>query len=126
MRPLELCQRVMMWFCGIPPDEDAAKWKRMAYTAFVSGIIMVHLASVISSAEFIRRNVSVDLEITLLALTCNIGSSTALYQSVATVLLRHKMIEIFNSLSKIFEESKTTAIFLKFFDKISFCQTQIN
>lgn len=79
------------------------------------GIILVHSASVMASTEFIHRKVSIKLEITLFALFYDIASSASLYQSIGKALLRHKMLEIFDDLSKIYDESKTKIAISCFF-----------
>lgn len=107
MNLLETNKQVLMWLCGIPPKEFDKKWKNIPYIILTASVIMVHSLAVISSAVFIYKNVSVSLEETLFSLFHNVGNSSTLYQSIAIILLKKKLTEIFESLSKIYDQSKT-------------------
>lgn len=106
MKPLETNQRVLTWLCGVRPNESDKNGKNISHIILTLSIILVHLLAVISSVVFIYRNVSVNLEETLFSLLYNVGNSSALYQSVAIILLKDKLTEIFERLSKVYDKSK--------------------
>lgn len=106
MKPLESYQQVLMWLCGSPPHASDSNQRKIAYIALTSMAITANLLSVISSTVFIYRNVSVNLEETLYSLFHNVGSMSSLYQDIATVLLSHKLIRIFENLALIYDQSK--------------------
>lgn len=106
MKPLETSQRVMKWLYAFPKDEYASPSKRIAYFAFASIIFISSILSVTASTVFILKNLSINLEDTLFSLFHNIGALVTVYQSIATILLRHKLMAIFNDLLKIYDQSK--------------------
>lgn len=106
MIPLETNQLMLMWLYAFPPDENATKWKKVAYSMFTASVIGVNFLCVTSNGFFIAKFVSSNLEEALFALSHVIVFFNSFYQSVVTVILRHKLQEIFKSLSKIYDESK--------------------
>lgn len=106
MKPLETNERVLMWLYLFPPNEFARKRMKIAHVVFAMSVIMTHLISVIVGAVFIHRYMSTNLEETLFSLFHTIAAASMLYQSIGTVILRHKLTAIFEGLSKIYNESK--------------------
>lgn len=106
MNPLESYQRMLMWLCGFPPHASDSKRQKIAYIALTSVAITANLLSVISSTVFIYRNFSVNLEESLYSFFHNVGSMSSLYQDIATVFLRQKLIRIFENLAFIYDQSK--------------------
>lgn len=106
MKPLESNQRVLAWLCGYPLDKTASKRMKIAYIVFALSVIMAHLLSAMASTVFIHRNKSTDLEATLFSLFHTFASSSMLYQSIATVLLRRDLNAIFDGLANIYGKSK--------------------
>lgn len=105
MQPLETNRKVLMWLSGYPPDKSVGKWKKIAYILFTFAIIMAHLLSVVAGGTFIYRNRTNHLQETLYSLIHTLGSANMLYQSIVTVLLRHKLAKIFEGLTTIYYES---------------------
>lgn len=105
MKPLQLNRRVLTWLCGVPANELDTKKEKVQYIAFTLIVIMINSIAVISGATFIYRHISLDFELTLYSLYHTIGHFQVLYQSIATVLLRHKLDAIIQSLSTIYEKS---------------------
>lgn len=100
MEPLQTIQRVLTWLCGVPPKESDSKRAKLQYILLTFVVIMDQVVSTI------YRNVSVDLEQTLFSLFHAIGSSSTVYQSIAVILLRYKLIAIIQCLMKIYDDSK--------------------
>lgn len=111
MHPLETNRQVLMWLCGIPTDKSTSKWKRYAYIAFTSIVMMVHLSSMLTGAAFIYIYKSIDMGETLYSLIHTLGSTSMLYLAIATVLLSRDSAEIFEGLKKIYNESEWTFSF---------------
>lgn len=106
MKPLKTSQRVLVWFCGHPPNESARKWEKIVYIIFTLNVIICHFLSVVAGATFINRNVSVNLEETLFSLFHTVAFINTLYQSVVIVILCRELAAIFGGLSTIYKESK--------------------
>lgn len=106
MNPLETNRQVLTWLSGIPPHESDSKRKRIAYIAFTVGSVSIGVTAAIASATSIYQDVSVNLEDSLYSLITFIGGLQVLYQSIAIVFLRHKLLKIFEKLLTIYNESE--------------------
>lgn len=112
MIPLETNQIILMWLYAFPSDKAANKWKKCAYFVCASSFIITHSSSLIAGGLFAYKFISVDLELVLFALFHTIGSFNMVYQSGATVALRHKLSAIFKTLTKIYNKSKRKILVL--------------
>lgn len=107
MQPLETNRRVLTWLCGLPPNESDSKRQKIGYIAVASCVILSHFFCVIAIATFLFRMVLVDLELTLFALINGVGAASMLYQSIITIRLRREIASIFETLSDIYNQSKS-------------------
>lgn len=106
MKQLETVQRVLMWLSGLPPEKSTSKWMKIAYIMTTVSVISIDLMAIMCSTVFIYRNVNVDLETALFSLFHNVSSCSVFYEVIAMILLRYKLMRIFEGLAKIYEESK--------------------
>lgn len=106
MKPLETSKQVVTWLCGFPRDEFASQRKKIAYFTFALSVIVASILSVTASVVFIYKNALISLEETLFSLYHNIGACVTIYQTISTILLRHKFMAIFDDLTKIYDKSK--------------------
>lgn len=106
MTPLETNRQVLTWLSGFPPDESAGKRRKIAYIAFTSGVITIHLLSVLAGGTFILKHKSKGLEEVLYSLMHTLGSFNMLYESIITVFLCRELSEIFKGLTTIYNESE--------------------
>lgn len=106
MSPLETSQLVLMWLSGVPPHESEHKLKKIAIIAFSLMMIIFAIVAEMASITFIYRNVSTNLEETLFCLFHTITVLQTIYQLIAKVLLRYKLIVIFENLLTIYNRSK--------------------
>lgn len=106
MKPLQTTQLLLKWLYAFPSDKSAGKSMKFAYFIFASSVIVVHFLAMVAGGIFISKLISIDLEQALFALFHTLCSFNMLYQSIATVLLRHKLAAIFKSWTKIYDESK--------------------
>lgn len=106
MNPLETNQRVLMWLSGILPNESTSKRQKIAYIAFTTIVISSFVVTIMSGVTFIWQNISDNLEESLYSLTHTTAYSNTLYQSIITILWRHKLAAIFKGLAQIYKESK--------------------
>lgn len=105
MKPLRTNQRVLMWLCGVPPNESDSKRKKTAFVTLTLSVIIGHLFLVVAGAVFIYRNVSDNLEEALFSLFHTLPTASMLYQSVVTVFLCRELAGIFEELSDIYNTS---------------------
>lgn len=113
MKPLVTNYLVFKWLCICPPEEPNDWRKKLAYFLSMLIISFINITFVISSAFFIRKVLSVDLEDTLFAFAQFASFSGITYLIIAAVALRHSITGLFGSLSRIYDESRT--IFSQFF-----------
>lgn len=106
MIPLKSNQKVLKWLCGLPPERNSTKASKLAYIAFTLSVISGLLIPLIASGTYIWRNILDNIEDALFCVFHHIGGTSILYQCIAIVLLRHKLIVIFEQLSKIYDESE--------------------
>lgn len=106
MNPLETSQRMLTWLSGIPPHESESTRGKIKFIVFTISLISNITAGVMASAIFIYQNISVDLEDTLFTLAYIVAALQILYQSIAIILLGHNLLEIFENLLTIYNESE--------------------
>lgn len=107
MVPLKANRRVLAWFCVYPPEENASKWKKRAYISFAVYAVAINLITCASDAAFFFKFVSVDLKRALMALLQLSGNANMAYQITISFLLRAKIVTFIESLTTIYETSKT-------------------
>lgn len=106
MKPLQKCQRMLMWLKAFPTDESVSYRNKVTYIVVTLSVIMGHILSVASSSLSIYQTMSVDLEATLFALFHTITSTSMIYQSIVSILLCHDLATIFVELSTIYKKRK--------------------
>lgn len=98
------------------------KWRKIVHIVLVPSVIIIisFLLFLAASGIFIYRNILVNLEETLFALFHTVGALNGLYLSIATVLLRRKLITIFNGLTTIYNESEKKELDILSMEKLFF------
>lgn len=77
--------------------------------------------SMMASAAFIWRNISVSMTETLFSLFHHIGAIEMLYLAIAIVVMQNRLCVIFEKLSVIYDESKASKFEVKYLcNKIQF------
>lgn len=95
-----------MMLGACPLDEDASKWKRIAFSLSAFAIFTNQFFAVTSSVFFILRFISVNREETLYALLQVAGVTYVIYALIVAFILRQKINRIFIKLSEIYDECK--------------------
>lgn len=106
MIPLKTNRRVLTWFCVYPPERYASQLKRFLYKCSGLFAFAVLVAGTLGSIAFIIKNISIDLENSLFALMTTVGNVSMVYMVAATYIIRRKIVAIFDSLTKIYNERK--------------------
>lgn len=111
IKPLESLRVVLTWLFALPPHESDSKQMKIAYKIITLILILMGLMVIASSTTFIYRNVSNDLRATIFALFQSITALQMLYQSIAAILLRRKLIAIINNLYNFYDKSENSCNF---------------
>lgn len=106
MKPLTLHRQILTWLCLFSFDEDTNKWKKIGYITFGIMINAIALCGITSSVVHFLTFLSVNLEECLFSLMQIIASSSNFYGISIAFISRHKTLDIFNSLTEIFNASK--------------------
>lgn len=112
MTPLATNQLFLKWMYAFPSDESASILKKILYFVFPLSLIMAHFGAVAAGGCYMLKFLSVDLEEAIYALYHTICFLNMLYQSIAIVFLRGKLITIFKSLTIIYNESKNNILII--------------
>lgn len=107
MKPLKMNRCVLTWFCVYPPESNATKLKKLSYIAFAVLTFAINIMSSVSDAAYFYKSLPINLEESLLALMQLIANATMVYVIVITFLLRQKIVAIIESLTTIYENSKS-------------------
>lgn len=106
MTPLVTNKRVLVWLNLCSPDDETVEWKRIGF-AFVGFIVLIStLSDMLASVAFMLKYISINLEESLYALFQIFGFGSITYAIIVTFFQRHKIREIFQGLSEIYNESK--------------------
>lgn len=101
--------------CILPADENATRRERILHIVSTIAIISIELCAFISSLVFFLKNVSIDLEVSLYAMFQMIAIFGLLYMVVPGLIMQRKMAAMFQTLSKIYDESEYLFEFIVFF-----------
>lgn len=104
--PLKTNRLVLTWFCVYPPEQNTNKWKKLAYAIFALSLLVDSFLISFSSIASILAYISTDFEESLFALMQLFAGSVMIYVVVITFFLRHKIVAICDSLTRIYEASK--------------------
>lgn len=106
MEPLKTARHVLTWLSAYPADENISKWRKVGYVTFSStvllGISLYSLESYLLARLFFSKNVSSNLEASLLSVFQIVGTASVLYISVAGILSRYKFQASYNKLLQIY------------------------
>lgn len=114
MKVLVTNRKILTWFCACPADPFTSKWQKLAYKTFsiLSCILLSSL--IVSTAIFVGRFISSDLEESLYTIFQVTGTSPALYFTIAALNSQHKIAAIFENLSAIYNTSKISFNLINF------------
>lgn len=106
MKPLLTNQKVLMWLCIYPVNENASKFVKLARVAFTFLVIITELFGLIASVVFFMKFFSVDLEKSLYTIFQIVALISNLYMFVVLCGYRYKIIDVFKHLTEIYNASK--------------------
>lgn len=106
MQPLKTAQRVLTWLCVYPADESASKWMKLAYLICYLSVLLGNFGNLTAGAAYFVKYLSIDLEKALYAFSQMGALLTSAYIIVTLLLLRHRIVVVFDGLAKIYAECK--------------------
>lgn len=106
MRPLATAESVLIWLCLYPPNKTISIWKRYAYIAFTTTMIIIQAAGITAGIVFVARFISVELEKCLFVSFVIFCHVCTVYMGFIAFLLRKQIPNIFRDLSEIYKERK--------------------
>lgn len=107
MKPFFTTQRVLVWFVVCPADKNSNRWKKIAYHIFT----LVTFFSILFAyfAYFVKFK-SIHLDTSLYAVLMSIFVSGLIFLSMVMFAYRHKISNLMNKLSDIYNSSKLIGI----------------
>lgn len=104
--PLETNRKVFIWLCMCPADKSTDKKENRAHVICIVIVTALILTFFIASAVFFSKFASTDLEESLYALFQISATSGVMYLIAVAIIMRDKILNIFNKLSDIYEACK--------------------
>lgn len=107
MKPLQTHLKVLHWLCACPFNKNTSHWKRLAYILFTIFVIILNCCVNISSIAYSIKFINLDLELGLFAFSQFTAYVCSTYVAILIpLLLRYKIMNIFNKLYEIYHMSK--------------------
>lgn len=113
MKPLETNRRLFTWLCICPPEINTSTKEKLSYVAFTFSIFLAIIGVTIASTVFFLQIVSIDLEISIFALSQIINSISIAYVMVVIYIVRNRINDIFSGLTRIYRASKLVYFSIK-------------
>lgn len=107
MKPLKTFHCLLTWLCMCAADKSASVRMRILYIGVVSMIFALNLFCLVSNLIFFIKFFSTDLKGALFAFMSIYGNFAILWTLINAFRARHKINEIFESLSVICSGSKS-------------------
>lgn len=111
LKPLVTNYSVLTWLCVCPPEEPISCYRQVAYISLLSSIFSVNAMIIVCSLLFFCKTAAIDLGQSLYSFGQIVGFFSLTYLIIVTLILRGKITELFNSLSRIYEKSKSFHLF---------------
>lgn len=106
MKPLATNQLVLIWIGACAPGKDISKRKRLAFIAFGLFLCLINIISTISSAIFVWKFVSIDMEASFYVLFHLCGAIACTYMVVVGFIMRSETSATIKRLTEIYNECK--------------------
>lgn len=115
MQPLQTNRRILVWLWLCSESETRNKFKKLLSISFTFIVVASITFGLISSANYLWRFLSIDLQGSLFALYQSAGFLSILYAFVVMFISRHKIDAIFDDLTQIYRDSEFLVIFIQNF-----------
>lgn len=103
MKPMATNQKVLTLVSILPCDEKASTWTKVISVIFPVVVLIAHLWSIVSSAQYFSKFMSDDLDSALFAVLTICGHVNMAYMFIIAHFLRHRINAIFMSLTAIYK-----------------------
>lgn len=108
MQPIGSVKKVLTLLYLCAPDENSSKIKKIFCMACSFGVLTVMTLGASAGAFFAIEYVSIDAEKCLFATFHTVAYYTLIYMLIVIILWRNEMLEVFNSISKIYQLASKT------------------
>lgn len=106
MTPLKIERQVLMWFCICPPPSGTGQLRKFIYATFSLTVVIAIASLVIASAVYFRKYMAIDFEEAFDGLHPVFGWTPLVFIYVVMHLLKHRIVEVFDALSTIYDKRK--------------------
>lgn len=103
MRPLVATQRVLVLLLVCPADENSSRWEKIANHVFTFAMFFTLLFAIPAYMAYFWKFKSVELETSLFAAMLSNNVSGLVFLSVVMFAFRHKISDLLNKLSDIYD-----------------------
>lgn len=107
MRPLITSQRMLIWLCLCPGDENISKRDKFHHILFTFTLYVIAIITFACSAAHFSMYLRIDLEKSLYSLFQISAVISVTYTTITVFFLRHKIAAIFMNLSEIYKASES-------------------
>lgn len=106
IKPLKTTQQVLTWLCIFPPQQNTRKLQKLMYKVFSLTVFMVLSFQVCASLAYVWKFIAIDFETSMDAAHPIMGWIPLINSFVVMSLLKQRIIEIFTTLSNIYDKRK--------------------
>lgn len=106
MNPLKIERQVLIWFCICPPADNTAVSRKLTYAIFSLTVVAAIASLVIASAVYFRKYMAIDFEEAFDGLHPVFGWTPLVFIFFVMQLSKHRIVEIFDELSSIYNKRK--------------------
>lgn len=111
--PLPTTRCILTWLAVYPSDKSDKKWKKFASIIICLVIFIANVCGLIASIAFFMKFISIDLEGSIYASYQITGILPLLLAMLISFVLRSNIIDIFEKLTKIYNDRKINSLFFK-------------
>lgn len=106
MYPLASTRQILTWLSMCPAKKSATSRQRSGYFLYTLAIATVIGIGFVTSVVYCFQFISIDFDGAAFAFQIAIGEFGLIYFMIAAIGMRHRIANIFTSLSKIYKNSK--------------------
>lgn len=111
MKPLSKIREMLMWLCLCPFDETISKRQQSTCIIFSLIFFGANVCAAAVSLAYLIKYLNIDLEECLYVLIQVYAHFASTYSMIVIFLRRQQINDVFQQLSRIYDECKTFSIF---------------
>lgn len=115
MKALITNHRLLVWIYFCSDDDFHGKWTKLARIVFSLGVFLISFSCFPASLAYVIKFLETNLEESLFALFQVATSSGCIYFSIHAYFYRYRFAQLFETLSEIYAESKSSKHMIRLF-----------